>query len=95
MDRLLVLMGVFIIVRAYGIIYMYFLNAIGKIKLQLWLYVFGAIINIPLSIYFVKYLNLGSSGVILGTILSIAGLTVLLPIQTFKILKLNEYHSGD
>ena len=52
---------------------MYFLNGIGKIKLQLWLYVFGAVINIPLSIYFVKYMNLGSSGVILGTIFSMLG----------------------
>ena len=71
---------------------MYFLNGIGKIKLQLQLYVLGAIINIPISIYFVKYLDLGSSGVILGTTISIISMTIILPIQTFKILKKGEYN---
>ncbi len=87
-TNLILLMGFFVIVRVYGIIYMYFLNGIGKINLQMWLYIFGAIMNIPLSIYFVKYLNLGSSGVILGTIISILAMSIILPIQTFKILKM-------
>ena len=86
-NNLIVFMGFFVIVRVYGIIYMYFLNGIGKIKLQMWLYVLGAIINIPLSIYFVKYLDLGSSGVILGTTVSILIMSLVLPIQTYKILK--------
>ena len=69
---------------------MNFLNGIGKVRLQLKLYVIGAFINIPLSIYFAKYLNFGSSGVILGTIVSIISMSILLPIQTFKLLKNNE-----
>jgi len=89
--RLIVFMGIFVIIRVYGIIYMYFLNGIGKIRLQLILFIIGAVINIPLSIYFVKHLNLGSSGVILGTIVSILSMTLILPIQTFKILKKSEY----
>jgi O-antigen/teichoic acid export membrane protein len=86
-DNLILFMSIYVLVRAYGIIYMNFLNSIGKINLQMWLFIFGAIINIPVSIYFVKYLNLGSSGVILGTIFSLLGLTLILPLQTFKILK--------
>ena len=89
-ERLVIFMGIFVIVRVYGSIYMFFLNGIGKIKLQLWLYVFGALINIPISYYFVKTLNLGSSGVILGTIVCILGMTIALPIQTYKILNRNE-----
>jgi len=85
-TNLIVFMGIFVLVRVYGIIYMTFLNGIGKIKLQMWLYIFGAFINIPLSIYFVKYHNLGSSGVILGTIMSILTMSVVLPILTFKLL---------
>jgi len=88
--RLIVFMGIFVIIRVYGIIYMYFLNGIGKIRLQLILFIIGAVINIPISIYFVKDLNLGSSGVILGTIVSILSMTLILPIQTFKILKKSE-----
>jgi Na+-driven multidrug efflux pump len=66
---------------------MNFLNSIGKVKIQMWLYVFGAIINIPLSILFVTSLNLGSTGVIVGTIISIISLSLILPIQTHQILK--------
>jgi O-antigen/teichoic acid export membrane protein len=90
-ENLIFYMSIFILIRVYGIIYMTFLNGIGKVKLQMYLYIFGAIINIPLSIYFVKQLNFGSSGVILGTIISVIGLSVILPIQTFKIIKNNPH----
>lgn len=89
-TTLILFMSIFVLIRVYGIIYMTFLNSIGKVKLQLWLYIFGAIINIPLSIYFVKTFDLGSSGVILGTVFSILSLSLILPLQTFQILKKNE-----
>ncbi len=85
--ELIVFMGVFVVVRVYGIIYMNFLNAVGKIKLQVLLFVLGAIVNVPLSIFFVKKMQFGTSGIILGTVLSIVALSVVLPIQTFRILK--------
>lgn len=81
------LWGIFVLIRIYGDIYMYFVNGIGKIRLQTLLYVLGAIINIPLSIYFVKFFNLGSSGVILATNISILPLTIFIPIQVYKIMK--------
>jgi O-antigen/teichoic acid export membrane protein len=93
-NTLVIFMGMFVILRVYGIIHMNFLNAIGKIKLQALLYMFGAIINIPLSIYFVKKLDLGTSGIILGTIVSISTLSFLLPIQVFKILKSSEINEN-
>jgi O-antigen/teichoic acid export membrane protein len=86
-TTLIYFMALFVLIRIYGIIYMYFLNGIGKVKIQMWLYLFGAIINIPLSIYFVQYFNLGSSGVILGTVLSILPMSIILPLQANKILK--------
>jgi O-antigen/teichoic acid export membrane protein len=86
-NNLILFMSLFVLVRVYGIIFMNFLNSIGRIKLQMWLYVFGAIINIPLSILLVTKFNLGSSGVILGTFFSILSLSIILPIQTYKILK--------
>ncbi|MEE9406936.1 MAG: MATE family efflux transporter [Polaribacter sp.] len=91
-KSLLLFMSLFVLVRVYGAIYMMFLNAIGKVKLQMWLFIFGAIINIPISIYLVEEYNLGSSGVILGTVFSILGMSIILPIQTFKILKNNEFN---
>ena len=89
-TNLILFMSIFVLIRVYGTIYMTFLNSVGKVKLQFWLYFFGAIINIPLSIYLVKTFDLGSSGVILGTVFSILSLSLILPIQTFKILKKNE-----
>lgn len=86
-TSLVLCMAIFVLIRVYGTIYMTFLNSIARVKLQLGLYVFGAIINIPLSIFFVKNFNLGSSGVILGTVFSILSLSLILPIQTYKILK--------
>ena len=86
-DMLLLFMVAFILIRVYGDIYMTFLNGIGKIKLQMWLYLFGAIINIPLSIIFIKYYNFGISGVILATCISLSGLAIFMPLQTLRILK--------
>ena len=86
-NQLIMFMTLFVLVRIYGIIYMNFLNSIGQVQLQMKLYILGAIVNIPLSIFFVTYFQLGSSGVILGTILSIFSLSLVLPIQTHRILK--------
>lgn len=87
-PRFLILFwGVFILIRVYGDIYMYFVNGLGKIRLQTILYIIGAIINIPLSIYFVKNFNLGSSGVILATCISMLPLSIFIPIQVHKLIK--------
>jgi Na+-driven multidrug efflux pump len=66
---------------------MTFLNGIGKIKLQMWLFVFAALINIPLSVIFVKYLYFGVTGVILATCTSLLILSIAMPIQAYKVLK--------
>ena len=77
---------IFTMVFSFSNVFMYFINATGQIKLQTKLYIFGAIINIPLSFFFVKIIN-NSSGVILATIISIIPLFVFMPLQAFKILK--------
>lgn len=67
-------------------IYMFFVNASNKINVQMYLYLFGAILNIPLSIFFVGLLGT-STGVILSTILCFLPLLVLMPLQCYKIIK--------
>ena len=84
---LILLWGIFVLNRVYGGIYMTFINATGKLKFQMYIYILGAIFNIPLTIYFIKYLNLGSSGAILATNICILPLTILMPIQAYYILK--------
>lgn len=84
---LILFWGIFIINRIWGDIYCIFTNATNKIKLQMCMYILGAIINIPLSIYLLKYLNLGSSGVILATNISLLPISIIIPIQVYKIIK--------
>ncbi len=67
-------------------IFFFFINATGKIKLQMYLYIIGAIINIPLSIFLVNFLGT-STGVILSTVICTIPLTIAMPIQTKFILR--------
>lgn len=85
-NNLILFTSIYVLTRIYSVIYTQFLNAIGKIKLQMWLYVLGALVNIPLSYFFVKKMNLGNSGVVLGTFFSILSVALVLPLQTYKIL---------
>lgn len=84
---LTLLWGVFIINRIWGDIYCIFTNATNKIKLQMWLLIFGAVINIPLSIFLIKEFSFGSSGVILATNISLLPISIIIPIQVYKIIK--------
>ncbi len=64
-------MMAFILVNALTNVYVFFLNGISKIKWQVYLSVFAAAVNIPLSILLAKNLGLGNTGVIVGSTLSI------------------------
>jgi O-antigen/teichoic acid export membrane protein len=86
-DVLILGMALFVLIKIYGDIYLTFLNGIGVIKLQMWLFVLAALINIPLSVLLVKYFNLGTSGVIFATCISLLILTITMPIQAYLILK--------
>ncbi len=87
---LVVLMGVYVIIAVWNNIYAYFVNGIGRIKPQMYSAILGGLINIPLSVYFAKYLDMGISGVILGTIISLSLFAVIGPIQTYFILKMSK-----
>jgi O-antigen/teichoic acid export membrane protein len=80
------IMGVFIILSTWCNTWAYFINGSGKIRLSLYIAIFQAIINIPISIYFGKTLHLGSAGVVLGTCTSLIISAILAPIQYKKIV---------
>ncbi|MFT6322267.1 MAG: O-antigen/teichoic acid export membrane protein, partial [Granulosicoccus sp.] len=64
-------------------------NGTGKIRLQMYAWIFASIINIPLSIFFATTMELGTVGIVLGTIVSMLPLAILSPIQVRKILSEN------
>lgn len=81
-----VLMAIFIVISMWNNIYAYFLNGVGKIQLQLYNAIVVGILNIPLSILFAKYLNIGVAGVILATIICLAPSAIWSPLQYHKIV---------
>lgn len=81
-----VAMGIFMIVSNWNNIFAFFVNGIGKIRLQFYFSIFAALINIPLSIFLAKSLNMGITGVITATIICIGFASIWAPIQYKKII---------
>lgn len=81
-----VAMGIFMIVSNWNNIFAFFLNGVGKIRLQFYFSIFAAVINIPLSIYLAKGVNMGITGVITATIICIGFASIWAPIQYKKII---------
>jgi O-antigen/teichoic acid export membrane protein len=76
--------ALYVIINGWGSIYSFFLNGVGKIKLQLYFSFFGALINIPLALFLGKHV--GISGVILATCIIGFMSAVWSPIQYYKII---------
>jgi len=85
-DSLVIFMGIYTIIRVWNSNYSTLLNGISSIKLQMYSAILGGLINIPISVYFAKYLEMGISGVILGTIVSLSIFAIIGPIQSYCIL---------
>jgi len=66
--------------------YNYFINGTGKLQIHLIGFIVSALLNILLSILFVKYFTMGVEGVITATIISILPYIIIFPLQTKKLL---------
>ncbi|MQY78288.1 MAG: oligosaccharide flippase family protein [Bacteroidetes bacterium] len=89
-SLLVILTGIYVVIQVWSSIHATFVNGIGNIKVQMYSAILAGVINIPLSIYFSKYLSMGTPGVILGTIISMSLFAIIGPIQIhyfFKNLK--------
>lgn len=91
-DKVIISMGLslsmalFVLLFTFNSVFVFFINGTGKIKIQLYLSLFTAALNIPLSIYLAKNLNLGIKGVILATVLCYLPAILLIPLQYYKII---------
>ncbi|MBS1636800.1 MAG: oligosaccharide flippase family protein [Bacteroidetes bacterium] len=79
-------MAVWVMMSAWTSIFGNFLSGVGKIRLSLYHSIVIIVINIPLSVFLAKYLNLGSAGVMIGTCLCVLPQVFLHPIQYSKIV---------
>ena len=77
-------MSSYVIVYIWQTIHVFFLNGIGKIRLQLYLVIFSGLINIPLAIFLGK--KMGLVGITLTSTMLFIFMGILFSIQTKKIL---------
>jgi len=84
---LVVLMGFYVLLQIWNRIYSWLLNGLGQLDHTFYTMILGAIINIPLSVFFAKTLSMGNAGVILGTIFSLSIFGVIGPLQVSSIFK--------
>ncbi len=78
--------AIFIGVQVLGSVFTHFINGIGKMKLSLYTATANMLINIPLSIFFAKYLSFGVVGVLCATFISVFFTTILRIIQFKKLI---------
>ncbi|WP_243449531.1 lipopolysaccharide biosynthesis protein, partial [Clostridium perfringens] len=78
---LIILMGISTIITIWFSIFSYISNGIGRLNTQLFTYIIGGILNIPLSKFLALNVNLGVDGVILSTIICISLFAILGPID--------------
>lgn len=81
------MMCIYVVLLAWGNIFVVFINGVGKIKLQLIVGIISTVINIPLSYFFAKTLGWGTAGVIMASTFCIAYGPVLAPLQFKKIVQ--------
>ncbi|MUP44558.1 MATE family efflux transporter [Gramella sp. BOM4] len=85
-GSLSICMAFYFIITIFYSLYNNFLNGLGKIKIQMYTVLITSIINIPLSIFLARELELGVKGVILSTIICVLPQAILSPIQYWKII---------
>lgn len=88
--KMIICMVIYNILHMWCNIFQSILNGLNKLNGQVIVYIIATIINIPISIIFVKNTQLGSAGVILGTIVSLSIVAICIPIIAIKELKSNE-----
>lgn len=79
-------MAFYVLILTWTMIYNYFINGVGKIKLHLFVSVFTIFLNIPLSIFFAIVLNWGVTGIIWGTSICLLVNLSFMPYQYRKIV---------
>ncbi|WPV02342.1 oligosaccharide flippase family protein [Mucilaginibacter sp. cycad4] len=86
-------MTVYVICICWMTIPCFLVNGIGKIRLQIYLYIISSAINIPLAILWGKWFGL--IGVTISNILVLIMMSIVLSIQCKKILNNNAYGIWD
>lgn len=82
-QSLTIAMGLLAVLSMWNNIFGFLLGGIGKVRLGAIYTAVTAALNIPVSYYFAIQLNLGLSGIVYGTVASIAISAIVSPIQVY------------
>jgi O-antigen/teichoic acid export membrane protein len=75
------------IIRSWNNIFVQFLNGVGIVKIQIYIGIFSALINIPLAVFFAK--KIGVQGVFLSNVIVASVGVLVYPIQCKMLLNGN------
>jgi O-antigen/teichoic acid export membrane protein len=81
-----IMMAIYVVLTTSVMIFGNFLSGVGKVKLSVYHSISVGILNIPLSIFFARTLEMGSTGVILATICGVVISISFQPLQCWKII---------
>jgi O-antigen/teichoic acid export membrane protein len=89
-NSLIFTMAMYVLITSWNSIFANFLNGVSIVKMQMYTSIYAILINIPISIFIVKYFETDIFGVVLGSIASLLLFSFLGPIKVFNILKDNQ-----
>lgn len=71
----------------FGGIFNMFINGVGKVSVQMYAHVIGAILFLPISFFFIKYLHWGLESVVIATTISFFYYPIIAPYHYYKLIK--------
>ena len=89
-KSLIIIVAVYMIVQMFGNNYSSFLCGVGNVKWPAIISIIGAIINIPLSVFFAQVMNMRLAGIILGSLCVMAMSIFVFPSVSKKWLEQKE-----
>lgn len=94
-NSLIVIVAVYMIAQMIGNNYSSFLCGVGHIKISTIVAGIGAVLNIPLSIFFAQNCNMKLAGIILGSLSVMMISVIVLPVVSYKWLQQKDKEWGN
>ncbi len=85
-NELKLAMVISLLLFSFGGVFNMFINGVAKVSVQMYCHLIGALIFIPVTYYFIEYLNWGIESVVIGAAIANFYYPIVAPIQYFKIL---------
>jgi O-antigen/teichoic acid export membrane protein len=84
--RTSIFMGIYVVVFSWSNSFIYLINGIGKIRLQLYINIVMGLLVIPMSYFFIRVMGMGIDGCILSMTVCLIPPSILIPWQFHKII---------